>query len=1741
MKGRKVRFLAGLLSVAMLTQSVLPTRAASMEINCEPESNLVTVSVEADEMLVYQKGRFDIAQESDDDLDMSGAESFYDTYSEAIEELYQQLKNETAEINLSKYNIPTTDISDIVWGCVNEHPDLYDIEKFSYTYFSSTMTVASVLPTYIEGYDDDLFEAAVNEALLVIEPGMTDLEKAIALHDYIIMNCQYNYDDYLAKTLIDSDYSAYGILALKEGVCNGYALAYKYLCNLVGIECYMVSSESMNHAWNLIKLNGQYYQVDATWDDPTWDRIGRVRHFYMFSSDADFIANREHSNWTVTHYNVAVDLQATDKIYDDYYWMDIDSAMIYDNHNYYYIDSSDVQLKKINTSDMTTTNICSLGRWNTWEGNGYWPKAYSGLFEWNNRLYFNKSDGIYSVDPNNTSDLVKEADNPKASEGRIYGCALQQGEIKYTVSTTPNMEGAWPVYTLQLQNEIEVPVSKVVLNHENIELILGSNTKLEYEIYPTYAVAKQVTWSSNDENIATVDNGVVTPVGEGTCRITVTVDGVSASCEVKVVRKAISPVFTPVAGNVDIGEMVEITAEEGAVIYYTLDGSEPTVASNVYTTGIRIEEDTVIKAIAVKAGYENSDITTGTYIACSNKLELFFNEITLKEGEETYLHFTEIPTTKTEADITVSSADESIATVDEEHCVRAVAPGQTVITASVQDHKGRTVTTQVNVTVEPLTYMVYFKYYNEQYNTYITYDSQEVAKGGSAKVPEGTPPAKDGYKFVGWDGDYTNVQGSVDIYAIFGLEEYSITYNVGKGSNGTGNPDTYTIESEDIVFADAVAPAGYTFEGWYWDERYKQPAERIAQGVSGNKTLYARYVPITYSITYELKDGMNSYENIYDYTIETQTFVLKDPTGCYEDIFIGWYEDDDYQQPVTQLENGSTGNKTFWAKWQLAKPVFSKETGEILKGQSVSLECPRTGAKIYYTTDGTTPDANALLYSNPVVIDREMTIKAITVYEGYTNSEVAAMSYTPYEVKNVYTVQFLDEKGNLLKEEQVEEGSDATPPQAPEKVGYRFAGWSKATTNIQRDEIILPFYEMIRYHITYIVNGGNNDAQNPDSYTIGDSFTLKEAKDKTGFVFNGWYLDEECQGNPITEMESGRTGDITLYAGWRDERGLWMEEIAPMAYTGKKVQPTDVKVYDGSTLLQLGKDYTISYKNNINANDLSSKDLSKAPAVVVTGKGNYAGKVVKNFVIEPKNIEDTDVQVNDMALVYKKNKVQKPVPKVVWNGKTLKKNKDFTVTYENDTEEGAFMEPGEYTIWVKGNGNYSGTKKVTLTITSEKVLMSKVKVVKIPNQEYTGNPVNVEELLKLTYKGDDLTLREDYELDYEPCVEVGTHKITIHGKENFIGTIETTFKINGRPMNKVRVSGIPSSVYYTGNKITTEDEQWTTPLELSYTVKNGKEKDSVPLTEENYEISYKNHKEKGTAQIIFTGKKGYTGTLKKTFKILAYDIGEDEKNKMDAKTKSASIYYEKNGAKPEMVVTFGEIELIPNKDYTVSYKNNKAVNSFTDEKADAVAIIKGKGNYSGKMEVDNFEIVPKNIETVNIEVADLEEGKAGKYKSIPKLTDKNGKKLVAGVDYDKDIKYFDAEGKLLKNEKIEAGNTITVTVYAKENGNYTGEISTTYRIVEKGKDISKAKATLAKGVKLYYTGSKVTLNKEDLVVKLGGTTLSPEEFKIAGYSNNVEKGTATVTIEGLEEYGYGGRKQIKFKIQSQKMKWWEKL
>lgn len=1380
---------------------------------------------------------------------------------EAEEYLYQQMKIKNPEIDMRRYKLTRgAEAESFVAGVINEHPDLYYVSGYSYSYVPTTNLMVCVIPKYLTGFDDNAFQVMVDDAMSEIEEDMSDLEKAIVLHDYIVLNCEYDYQNYLDEKLPREVYTTYGTLVNRKAVCQGYALTYKLLLNMAGIECYMVTSDTMNHAWNMIRLDGQYYQVDTTWDDPVWDKYGLVAHRYMFLSDAVFQVKSDdrspHTGWKITKGSLVVDLTADSPRFDNEFWIRCNSPLVLDHGACYYIESGGnasgygIVKQRNLASGAESVLLDRIGRWNTNDGR-YWVGAFSGLFRMGDRLYYNTATHICSIPIGGGASQI-ETEMLSSGDKNVYGVAFCQGKIRYVLKTKPGEESTGEIRDAALKQGVEIRVGRIVLDPEEIVIGAGKTAEINVTIQPSYAKDQQVIWMSSDETVATVESGRVTGVETGSCVVTASAGGKSAQCQVVVVGRPRKPVFSPTK-TIDKGGAVTISTSPEATIYYTLNGQDPDPSggsgTRQYTEPVTIEQDTTIKAVAVSdhdAGVV-SDIAEEFFRACTNNLILGAETLTIMEGNEQAIEVKELPTTKTEADIRWSSGDPAVATVDENGVLTGVYEGKTVITAETENHKGEIVTAACDVTVDVPVYQVTFT-------------------GFRGKVIKTEP--------------------------------------VRKRKNAT--PPYY--DSEDPEASEFTFPEGYTFTGW---------------------------------------------------------------EGNYE--------------------------------------------------------------------------------------------------------------------------------------------------------------------NIQSDVTITARYELTKYRIIYEANGGTDAAANPETYTTeSPDILLVSPGEKEGCLFTGWYEDEECQGNPITVIEQGSHGDIILYAGWKDERGLWMKaegsgepnSIPPQTYTGKAIRPA-VEVWYGDQPLSAGKDYTISYKNNTNVNQLDSETaLKKAPSVIIKGKGNFAGTLIQTFMILPKSILDDDVQIDPPAAAYQNGKAVYPVPVVLWNGKKLKNKKDFTVEYpEQETGNAdACKAPGEWLILVKGCGSYIGERKVTFRIADpEEVLLSKVKIARIPDQTYTGEAVILtQDMPRLTLGQETLALNEDYTLEYGSCVDAGTYQVVITGRGKYVGVRRISFKIKGIPVGTMKISKLPDLVY------TGEERRLD---RLTITDRSG---ENVLEEGKDYELEFSNCRNVGTAKMKITGKGAYSGSITKTYKIVPHPLADGSEGITAELAAAGEQIWQAGGAAPKVIVLFRGKKLVEGTDYTLSYRNNRSM--AVKEGKEPAVIIKGKKNFTGSREL-TFTMKSGNIANVTITAPDLEENtRAGKYMSTPVLTDTNGKRLKAGTDYEKTYVYTDENGIALdKTARPLAGDRLTVTVTGK--GNYSGKAKTSFRIVPKGNHVSKAKVKINE--KIYYTGSRITLSKNDLTVTIGKTILSPDDYDIIAYSylNNINKGTAKVTIRGKGEYG--GTKQISFRILSQNMRWWE--
>lgn len=123
-----------------------------------------------------------------------------------------------------------------------------------------------------------------------ITEGMSDFDKELAVHDYIVSSCVYGFpaDE-------NDAYTAYGALVLGSCVCDGYAEAFYLMMSCLGIGCDIVvgSTDEGLHAWNQVNLDGEWYNVDLTWDDSLPDMGSSVKHTYVNLTDDEFGSSHE--------------------------------------------------------------------------------------------------------------------------------------------------------------------------------------------------------------------------------------------------------------------------------------------------------------------------------------------------------------------------------------------------------------------------------------------------------------------------------------------------------------------------------------------------------------------------------------------------------------------------------------------------------------------------------------------------------------------------------------------------------------------------------------------------------------------------------------------------------------------------------------------------------------------------------------------------------------------------------------------------------------------------------------------------------------------------------------------------------------------------------------------------------------------------------------------------------------------------------------------------------------------------------------------------------------------------------------------------------------------------------------------------------------------------------------------------------------------------------------------------------
>lgn len=209
-------------------------------------------------------------------------------------DLYSLVKNalennmNTVYISKNSININHPMYRDTILLVLEHHPELDYLWKKSLFRYGYDGEKYFIKFNYIDNFQEMKKQVNIKAKQIIsqiIEPGMTDLEKAKAIHDYIVLNTKYDYENFLKNTVPQESYTAYGVLVKGTGVCQGYTAAFNLLANMSGIKSIGIAGKTVKsqekHMWNMVNINGQIRYIDATWDDPVPDIPGRVRYDYF--------------------------------------------------------------------------------------------------------------------------------------------------------------------------------------------------------------------------------------------------------------------------------------------------------------------------------------------------------------------------------------------------------------------------------------------------------------------------------------------------------------------------------------------------------------------------------------------------------------------------------------------------------------------------------------------------------------------------------------------------------------------------------------------------------------------------------------------------------------------------------------------------------------------------------------------------------------------------------------------------------------------------------------------------------------------------------------------------------------------------------------------------------------------------------------------------------------------------------------------------------------------------------------------------------------------------------------------------------------------------------------------------------------------------------------------------------------------------------------------------------------------
>lgn len=750
-------------------------------------------------------------------------------------------------------------------------------------------------------------------------------------------------------------------------------------------------------------------------------------------------------------------------------------------------------------------------------------------------------------------------------------------------------------------------------------------------------------------------------------------------------------------------------------------------------------------------------------------------------------------------------------------------------------------------------------------------------------------------------------------------------------------------------------------------------------------------------------------------------------------------------------------------------PVADVESGNLESAVTVHLTA-ESGATIFYTVDGTMPTQHSKVYEDGILINKNTVLRYIAFAEGKNISPSGISTYL------------------LIDAEDTEGGLSIKKSSYDVELGDTFEISYFVSEGYTEDMIV--FYSLDE-KVAVVNDDGSITAVGEGNTKIlaltSDEIINEEEPDLTTYEYK---YGDFCEVNvtssviPVTSIKT----ETQMFAMQPGEKLDVEVTVYPENATYKDVTWHS----DDNSVVRVDEDGT-----------LQAVDYGTTVLRVYSNNGNYRLTCYAE-VLNPYVEIDTD------AFAVKTNGQRKLVGTVHGNitANVIWYSEDPNIATVDETGIVTGISQGTTKIhFASEDGIYDASAIVVVenADVNDKVELSSDDIQVVPEVHFTGSEIRPD--VKVVHDGVLLLEDVDYSLVYANNVKIGTATVTAVGIGDYKGIVSKDFNIisaNDPIVTGMKIAAIPDQVY-TGYAIK--------PELFIY--------DGERVLENNvdYKLSYKNNTNVSTdtkmATVTITGKGQYTKKHTVTFRIVEKNISDGDISYTYDNVVAASS----KGASPLPTITFGKKKLKKNTDFSVAYQyeNSDSTVSKVDKAGKVKMIITGNGNYTGVTEKE-FVVTEKLLlskATVTLSDKSLQYT-GGELK--PTVTVKmkvDGKNQVV-PDTAYTVEYVD---------NTEVG-TATVTISATEDSQYAGSKVATFKIT----GIKMSTATMLGIADCQYDGTEKEQN--NLEVYYNGTKINPYDGNngeyIISYKNNINAGTATVTITGKGRFT--GSLSKKFKI-----------